>query len=205
MDGGHRRLAKKHGALLIIDDIQAGCGRTGSFFSFEDWDIEPDMVTMAKSFSGMGLPFAALLIRPEHDIWKPAEHNGTFRGNTHAFVTARVALEKFWADDAFAREVQAKGDRLKARLEEIAAHVPGATLKGRGMMRGIDVGSGALAEAICATCFEHGLIIETSGAHDEVVKVLAPLTTPDAVMDKGLDILEAAVREHTGGMKLAAE
>jgi diaminobutyrate-2-oxoglutarate transaminase len=202
---GIARLAKAHGALLIIDDIQAGCGRTGSFFSFEDWDIEPDMVTMAKSFSGMGLPFAALLIRPEHDIWKPAEHNGTFRGNTHAFVTARVALEKFWADDDFAREVQGKGDRLKARLEEIAAHVPGATLKGRGMMRGIDVGSGALAEAICATCFDHGLIIETSGAHDEVVKVLAPLTTPDAVMDKGLDILEAAVREHTGGMKLAAE
>lgn len=202
---GIARLAKKHGALLIIDDIQAGCGRTGTFFSFEDWDVEPDMVTLAKSFSGMGLPFAALMIKPEHDIWKPAEHNGTFRGNTHAFITARIALEKFWANDAFAKTVQAKGERLKERLAAIAAEVPGATLKGRGMMRGIDVGSGEMAEAICARCFENGLIIETSGADDEVVKVLAPLTTPDEIMEKGLDILADAVRAEAGSMKLAAE
>ncbi len=202
---GIARLAKEHGALLIVDDIQAGCGRTGTFFSFEDMGIEADLIPMAKSFSGMGLPMAALLVKPEHDIWKPAEHNGTFRGNTHAFVTARAALEKFWKDDAFQKEVQAKGERLKARLEEIARLVPGSRLKGRGMMRGIDVGSGERAEAICAACFQKGLIIETSGAHDEVVKVLAPLTTPDALMTKGLNILEAAVRETDRAQQAAAE
>lgn len=202
---GIARIAKKVGALLIVDDIQAGCGRTGTFFSFEEFGIEPDLIPMAKSFSGMGLPFAALLVKPEHDIWKPAEHNGTFRGNTHAFVTARVALEKFWADDAFARSVQAKGDRLGERLARMAELIPGATLKGRGMMRGIDVGSGELAGEICATCFENGLIIETSGAHDEVVKVLAPLTTPDSLMEKGLDILEQAVRAHVPTTRIAAE
>ena len=202
---GIARLAKKHGALLIVDDIQAGVGRTGSFFSFDGWGIEPDLIPMAKSLSGMGLPFAALLIKAEHDIWGPAEHNGTFRGNTHAFVTARVALEKFWSDDRFAAEVREKGAFLGRRLGEIARLVPGATLKGRGMMRGVDVGSGDLAEKICAECFRRGLIIETSGAHDEVVKVLAPLTIAESQFAEGLDILEAATRAVAGAEKIAAE
>ncbi|SEO16964.1 diaminobutyrate aminotransferase apoenzyme [Salinihabitans flavidus] len=189
---GVEKLARAHDALLIVDDIQAGCGRTGHYFSFEEMGVTPDMVTQAKSFSGYGLPFAALLIRPEYDIWSPAEHNGTFRGNTHAFVTGRVALEKFWSDESFAVEVRRKGDALRKGLEAVAAHVPGATLKGRGMMRGIDVGSGELADRICAACFERGLIIETSGAHGEVVKVLAPLTIPMEQLEAGLDIIGAA-------------
>lgn len=202
---GIERLARKHGALLIVDDIQAGIGRTGSFFSFEEMGVSPDLIPLAKSLSGMGLPFAVLLVKPEYDIWKPAEHNGTFRGNNHAFVTARVALEKFWSDDRFQKEVREKGDVLESRLGEIAGLLPGAGLKGRGMMRGIDVGSGALAEDICARCFAHGLIIETSGAHDEVVKVLAPLTVDRDIFARGLDILERAVREAAERTAIAAE
>ena len=202
---GVAKLAKEYGALLIVDDIQSGCGRTGTFFSFEEMGIEPDLIPMAKSFSGMGLPFAALLVKPEHDIWKPAEHNGTFRGNNHAFVTARVALEKFWRDDAFSKEISAKAEILRDALTRIAGLVPGARLKGRGMMQGVDVGDGDLAGDICARAFEKGLIIETSGANDEVVKVLAPLTTPEATFRKGLDILEAAARDATGTTKVAAE
>jgi diaminobutyrate-2-oxoglutarate transaminase len=202
---GIARIAKDHGALLIVDDIQAGCGRTGTFFSFEEMGIEPDLIPMAKSFSGMGLPFAALLIKPEHDIWGPAEHNGTFRGNTHAFVTARVALEKFWKDDTFQNEVAEKAEMLRAALGRIADTIPGARLKGRGMMQGVDVGNGDLAGAICARAFELGLIIETSGARDEVVKVLAPLTTPEDTFAKGLDILAQAVRDVTKTQKIAAE
>ena len=202
---GVARLAKEHGALLIVDDIQAGCGRTGTFFSFEEMGIAPDLIPMAKSFSGMGLPFAALLIKPEHDIWGPAEHNGTFRGNTHAFVTARVALEKFWKDDAFRKEIATKADMLRDALTRIADGIPGASLKGRGMMQGVDVGNGELAGDICARAFEKGLIIETSGAHDEVVKVLAPLTTPEAMFAKGLDILAEAARDVVETQKIAAE
>jgi len=202
---GIARLAKEHGALFIVDDIQAGCGRTGTFFSFEEMGIEPDMIPMAKSFSGMGLPFAALLIKPGHDIWGPAEHNGTFRGNTHAFVTARVALEKFWKDDTFQKEIATKAEMLREALERIAATIPGARLKGRGMMQGVDVGNGDMAGEICARAFEKGLIIETSGAHDEVVKVLAPLTTPKATFAKGLDILTEAARDVTATTKYAAE
>src|SRR3546814_15556398 len=115
-----------------------------------------------------------VLLKPEHDVWGPAEHNGTFRGNNHAFVTARVALEKFWQDGAFADDVRAKGEHLRERLEKIAGKHGYAT-KGRGMFRGIDVREGETASAICAACFEQGRIIATSGAHGEVVKVMAPL------------------------------
>jgi len=202
---GLQRLARKHGALLIADDIQAGIGRTGSFFSFEGMDVEPDLVPMAKSLSGMGLPFAALLLKPELDIWKPAEHNGTFRGNQHAFVTARVALEKFWADEAFQREISDKALLLSGRLEGMARALPGARTKGRGMMRGIDVGSGELASAICEECFRRGLIIETSGARDEVVKVLAPLTTTVETLERGLDILASAIAQCAPQQSIAAE
>ncbi|MGM0585942.1 MAG: diaminobutyrate--2-oxoglutarate transaminase [Pseudomonadota bacterium] len=203
---GLDRIAKKHGILLILDDIQAGIGRTGTFFSFEEMDVTPDMIPLAKSLSGMGLPFAVLLLKPELDVWKPAEHNGTFRGNTHAFVTARVALEKFWAErGAFEGEIREKAGLLEERLERIAAMVEGGRLKGRGFMRGVDVGSGELAEAICAEAFANGLIIETSGAYDEVVKVLAPLTIERETLARGLDILEAAAAKVTGAARLAAE
>ncbi|MEQ8355158.1 MAG: diaminobutyrate--2-oxoglutarate transaminase [Kiloniellaceae bacterium] len=188
---GVEKLARKHGALLIVDDIQAGCGRTGGFFSFEEMGISPDVVTLAKSLSGLGLPFAMMLLKPEHDIWGPAEHNGTFRGNNHAFVTAKVALEKFWHNGDFAAEVRGKGDHLARRLSKIAeGH--GYAIKGRGMFRGIDLRDGETASEICAACFERGLIIETSGAHDEVVKVLAPLTIKLEQLDAGLDILAEA-------------
>lgn len=199
------RIARAQGALLIVDDIQAGCGRTGTFFSFEEIGVSPDIVTMAKSLSGYGLPLAVVLVKPEYDVFGPAEHNGTFRGNNHAFVTARVALEKFWADAAFQETVAQRGAYLKRRMGAIASMLPAGRLKGRGMMIGIDVGSGALASDICARCFENGLVIETSGAHDEVVKVLCPITIDEDTLARGLDILEAAVAEIVESTRIAAE
>lgn len=199
-------IAKKHGALLIVDDIQAGCGRCGTFFSFEDMGVTPDIVTMAKSLSGFGLPMAMLLVRPEHDVFGPAEHNGTFRGNTHAFVTARVAIEKYWADDAFQKELVEKADLVRDALTDLAKIVPVGKLKGRGLMQGVDVGSGALASDICARAYEMGLVIETSGNEDQVVKVLAPLTTPVTTFRKGFDILLQAARDAVEDTtKMAAE
>ncbi len=105
------------------------------------------------------------------------------------------ALEKFWSDGRFQQTIQERGDTLRTRLAQIAEHVPGARLKGRGMFLGIDVGSGSLADDICAQCFQDGLIIETSGSRDQVVKVLAPLTIDATTFAHGLDILEQAV--HT--------
>jgi diaminobutyrate-2-oxoglutarate transaminase len=188
-------IARRHGALLIVDDIQAGCGRTGPFFSFETAGIVPDIVTLAKSVSGMGLPMAITLMRPELDAWRPGEHNGTFRGNNHAFVTATAALRHFWRDGSFEDEIEAKSDMLEARLSEMATRYPGAVVrvKGRGMMQGLEMASGHAAQRVTHACFERGLIIETSGGRDEVVKVLAPLTISGADLTMGLDILEGAI------------
>jgi diaminobutyrate-2-oxoglutarate transaminase len=187
-------IARKHGALLIVDDIQAGIGRTSGFFSFESAGIRPDIVTLAKSLSGFGLPFSLTLIRPEIDQWDPGEHNGTFRGNNHAFVTATQALELFWSDDSFEERVNRKAVRLRTALKQIAARAEFAIrVQGRGMMSGIEMTTGEIAAEVCAECFRKGLIIETSGGEDEVVKVLAPLTISDAELDAGLKILSGAV------------
>jgi diaminobutyrate-2-oxoglutarate transaminase len=186
-------IARRHGALLIVDDVQAGCGRAGSFFSFEESGVVPDLVTMAKSLSGMGLPFAVTLLRPELDCWSPGEHNGTFRGNNHAFVTATAALRHFWSDDRFAADVARRGAMIRDRLDRLACEF-GFESRGRGMMRGLDVGSGDAAAQITGEAFARGLIIETSGPRDEVVKLLAPLNIEDPLLSRGLEILAECVR-----------
>ncbi|KUM28722.1 diaminobutyrate--2-oxoglutarate transaminase [Mesorhizobium loti] len=188
-------IAHGHGALLIVDDIQAGVGRTDAFFSFEAAGLHPDIVTMAKSISGYGLPMALVLIDRKLDRWEPGEHNGTFRGNCHAFITARAALEHFWRTDSFAASVREKGNLLKNRLDQIVQKYDAsrASVKGRGMMRGIDLKSGEVAGQVISTAFQKGLIVETAGPHDEVVKCLPPLVIGEDQLSQGLDILEDAV------------
>ena len=188
-------VSQDFGALLIIDDIQCGCGRAGTFFSFEGTGIIPDIVTMAKSISGFGLPMALLMVRPQYDVLAPAEHNGTFRGNTHAFVTAKIAIEKFWSCTAFEKTIELKSRILHNGLQKIETIVPNSRLKGLSMIQGIDVGSAKLADEIVHSAFQQGLIIETSGPEDQVVKVLAPLTIEENLLLQGLDILLYATEQ----------
>ncbi|MGP4844501.1 diaminobutyrate--2-oxoglutarate transaminase [Marinobacter sp. 1Y8] len=190
------KLCKKHDILLIVDDIQAGNGRTGQFFSFEEAGIKPDIVTVSKSLSGYGLPMALVLLKRELDVWTSGEHNGTFRGNNMAFATARAALETYWKDNSFADEVKKKAGILNAGLNAISEQFKGQfKLKGRGMMQGIACSDGDLAGKICARAFEKGLIIETAGPDDEVVKCLMPLTISDEDLQQGLDLLKESVEE----------
>jgi diaminobutyrate-2-oxoglutarate transaminase len=188
-------VCRKHGILLIVDDIQAGCGRSGQFFSFEEAGIKPDLITMSKSLSGYGLPFAITLIKPEYDLWKPGEHNGTFRGNNHAFVTATAALKNYWADSHFQEALQEKIQYLSKRLQGITSKYNRSVIraKGRGFMQGLECKDGETAGNICRESFRKGLVIETSGADSQVVKCLCPLTITREELDKGLDILEQAV------------
>lgn len=190
-------VCRKHSILLIIDDIQAGCGRTGDYFSFEEAGIEPDIITLSKSLGGFGLPFAVVLMKPELDQWKPGEHNGTFRGNNLAFVTAKAALEHYWADDHFSNEVKRKGRYISNRLRGIVnAYGEGNfTTRGRGMFQGINCVNGEIAGKITRAAFKKGLIIETSGADDQVVKLLCPLVIEDQHLKEGLDIIEEAISE----------
>ncbi len=194
-------VCKRHDVLLIVDDIQAGCGRTGSFFSFEQAGIQPDIITLSKSLSGYGLPLAVVLMRPELDQWRPGEHNGTFRGNNMAFVTAKAAIDHFWSDDRFAESVRKKGDYVSARLHGIVEqHGEGnMTTRGRGLFQGLNCVSGELAGKITRAAFKKGLIIETSGADDQVVKCLCPLIISDENLARGLDIIEDSVAEVLAG------
>ncbi|MFL0809202.1 MAG: diaminobutyrate--2-oxoglutarate transaminase [Agarilytica sp.] len=190
-------VCKKHGTLLIIDDIQAGCGRTGTYFSFEEAGIYPDIVTLSKSLGGYGLPFAVVLMRPDLDLWKPGEHNGTFRGNNFAFVTAKAAIDEYWSDDEFSKSIIRKGNYISKRLEKIVAQYGEGhfSTRGRGMFQGINCVNGEIASKITKACFQQGLIIETSGADDQVVKFLCPLIISEVNIKRGIDIVEKAIQE----------
>lgn len=190
-------VCKKHDVLLIVDDIQAGCGRTGTYFSFEEAGISPDIVTLSKSLGGYGLPFAVVLIKPELDQWKPGEHNGTFRGNNFAFITAKAAIDEYWSDDSFAKEIKRKGEYVSQRLNKIVDQYGEGnfTTRGRGMFQGINCVNGELAGQITKRAFKKNMIIETSGAEDHVVKFLCPLTINDSNLKRGIDIVEQAVKE----------
>jgi len=193
---GLEKLCRKHDMLLILDDIQAGNGRTGEFFSFEFAGIHPDIVTVSKSLSGYGLPMALVLFKPELDVWNPGEHNGTFRGNNMAFVTARAAVETYWKDDTFANDVKAKTRILGDALQAICDRYPGEfRVKGRGLMRGISARNPDVTGPITRRAFELGLIIETSGPNDEVIKCLMPLTIATEDLKKGAAILAQSVDE----------
>jgi diaminobutyrate-2-oxoglutarate transaminase len=189
-------LCAGHGILLIVDDIQMGCGRTGQFFSFEAAGITPDIVCVSKSISGYGLPLALTLLRPDLDIWAPGEHNGTFRGFNPALVTGAAALRAYWQDDALPRATLAREETITVALTAIAESVPGTSVavRGRGMAHGLAFADGELAGKVSSAAFGNGLLAETAGPRGEVVKLLPPLTISDAELEEGLSVLAEAVR-----------
>lgn len=188
------KICRRWDILLIVDDVQAGCGRTGTFFSFEDAGIQPDIVCLSKSISGFGLPMALTLIKPELDEWAPGEHNGTFRGHNLAFVTATEALS-FWETDTLTQETLRKGEKVKQSLQRIADHHPDLEpeVRGRGLMMGIAFKDVDFAGKVCTEAFRRGLIMETSGPEDEVAKMLPPLIIDDEGLERGLSILEESI------------
>ncbi|MEV5149964.1 diaminobutyrate--2-oxoglutarate transaminase [Streptomyces sp. NPDC052727] len=196
--------AREHGALLVVDDIQMGCGRTGPFFSFETAGIVPDLVCLSKSISGYGTPMALTLMRPEYDVWKPGEHNGTFRGYNPAFVTGARALELFWSDRALENRTTAQGERVRRALTETARRHGLAAPRGRGLAWGLPFDRPGAAREVCDVAYRGGLLLETAGPDDEVAKVLPPLTVADEHLEQGLGILDEAVASVVGRRTLAA-
>ncbi len=191
-------LCRERGILLIVDDIQMGCGRTGPFFSFEGAGLVPDIVTLSKSLSGSGLPLAVTLIRRDLDIWQPGEHNGTFRGNNPAFVTAAAALG-FWEGqrgEKMEAATVAKGTVVEKALVEVASsyQAAGARVGGRGLVWGLTFDDPTVAAATCREAFDRGLLVETSGPDSEAIKVMPPLTISiDDELVPGLQIVADAV------------
>lgn len=197
-------LCNRRGIVLIVDDIQMGCGRTGPFFSFERAGIVPDIVTLSKSLSGIGLPLAVTLFKRELDIWQPGEHNGTFRGNNPAFVTASAALD-FWTDETFQSQTEAKGEIIRSFLEDLAGRHSdlGAEVRGRGLVWGLSFNDSGLAGKVCRHAFDRGMLLETSGPEGGVVKLMPPLNIPvDDELEEGLAILAESVEATVDDMPL---
>ena len=196
---GLRSWCTRHGILMIIDDIQVGCGRTGRFFSFEAAGVVPDLVTLSKSIGAYGLPMSILLIKPEYDIWAAGQHNGTFRGNQLAFIAATSALSWYWSDGVdgeLATAVRRKGRAVAERLAGLALEHPGTAARGVGLVHGLDLRhSGISARDVSGHCFDRGLVVETCGREDEVLKILPPLTITDEGLAEGLDILADALAQ----------
>jgi diaminobutyrate-2-oxoglutarate transaminase len=188
-------VAKDIGALLIVDDIQAGCGRTGDFFSFERAGVVPDVVCLSKSIGG-GLPMSLLLVKPEFDIWQAGEHSGTFRGNSLAFVAATSALS-LWSDLEFVQGLAERIRWLDFWCERVALEYRNVIVrgKGRGMMQGIEFASAENAKAVAERARRKGILLETCGPSDEVLKILAPLNIECDLFQEGLCRIEAAIEE----------
>ncbi len=191
-------ICRKNGILLIVDDVQMGCGRTGQFFSFERADIQPDIVCLSKSLSGYGLPMAVTLFRPELDVWEPGEHNGTFRGNNPAFVTATAALD-LWDGTDLPSQTGRKADQMEVALLALVSRFEGLDHRGLGLAQGLVFESADVTSRVIAECFERGLITETSGPVGEVAKLMPPIVISDAELNMGLEIFAEAVTAVVGG------
>ncbi|MFK0167002.1 diaminobutyrate--2-oxoglutarate transaminase [Rhizobium sp. NPDC090279] len=190
-----RDLANRHGILLICDEIQTGCGRTGPFFCFEGSQIVPDIVTVSKSISGYGFPMSLLLFKRELDVWEPGEHTGTFRGNQLAFVSASAALD-FWQDADFKARIDMNGESMRSFGLKIQKKDSSLRVRGQGAVLGIDTGptdQGRRAARIQEECFNRGLIVELCGRDDEVVKIMPPINIDTPTLNEGFAILQAAL------------
>lgn len=187
-------MCRRLDVLLIVDDIQTGCGRTGSFFSFEDAGLDPDIVILSKSLSGFGLPMSLLLIQPSLDQWKPGEHTGTFRGNNAAFVTAAEAL-RFWEGGELADGIARSSRIVRDALAALQAGQPqlGIQVRGRGLLYGLETAHPDLTLKIARDCFQRGLVVETCGGTRNVIKLLPALNIEEPVLAEGLGILTQAV------------
>ena len=193
-----RRLCDEQDILLICDDIQVGCGRTGPFFSFERAGIVPDIVTLSKSISGYGAPMSLLLMKPEHDVWKPGEHTGTFRGYQLAYVGATAALDLVESGDLHT-EVKKKSAFLEQFLNnEIAPISEKIAARGLGMIWGVDLSGfthAGLAQRVSSRAYELGLIVERVGREGAVIKMMPPLTIEMNLLETGCAILRQSILE----------
>ena len=191
-----RQLCTEEDILLIVDDVQVGCCRTGNFFSFERAGIVPDMVVLSKSIGGYGMPLSMVLFKPELDIFTPGEHNGTFRGFQLSMVTAKAGLE-FMLNNKIEDEVKRKEQIVKNYLEKEIKPLlkDGQSFRGIGLIWGIDFKDGKLSRAVLDQCFKNGLIIELAGRGDSVLKIMPALTIEDDLLLEGLNIIKKSIKE----------
>jgi 4-aminobutyrate aminotransferase/(S)-3-amino-2-methylpropionate transaminase len=198
--------AKQHGILFIADEIQTGFGRTGKLFASEHYGLVPDLIITAKSLAG-GLPLAAVTGRA--DVMEAPQVGGlggTYGGNPLACAAALAVLDAMEAERIPAH-AQRTGDRVKARFRQWAEQFPCiGDVRGLGAMIGMEIVTDresrtpdkAMTGKILAAALERGLVLLSSGTFGNTIRVLAPLTADDAVIDEGLDVMGAALEAAVG-------
>ncbi|MBX8802565.1 diaminobutyrate--2-oxoglutarate transaminase family protein [Ochrobactrum sp. MR28] len=184
-----RRLTTELGILLIIDEVQTGAGRTGTFYAFEKSGVVPDIIALSKAIGG-GLPLAVIIYHEKLDLWEPGAHAGTFRGNQLAMAAGSKTLEIIERDH-LTSHAAIIGAELKASLQHIAAQTPYiGDVRGCGLMLGLEIvdphgvpdqlghhpHGPEIASLVQREAFYRGLIVETGGRHSSVLRLLPPLT-----------------------------
>ncbi|WP_440062854.1 diaminobutyrate--2-oxoglutarate transaminase [Pseudomonas syringae] len=203
-----REVTRKHGILLILDEVQAGFGRTGKMFAFEHAGIEPDVIVMSKAVGG-GLPLAVLGFKREFDAWSPGNHAGTFRGNQMAMATGLATLEVLQRQNLPAQAAK-RGQWLREQLGLLQQRYPAmGQVRGRGLMLGIEIvderqpadhlGSfpmdPELAVAIQQHCFKQGLLLERGGRNGNVIRLLPPLIITEEQCQLVIQRFEEALKD----------
>ncbi|MFF3763614.1 diaminobutyrate--2-oxoglutarate transaminase family protein [Streptomyces sp. NPDC001922] len=198
-----RALTRDLGIPLVVDEVQTGGGRTGTWFAFESYGIEPDVVLASKSLSGVGAPVALMLYDRRLDVWAPGAHTGTFRGNQLAFASGTEAIRIFHRDDVLGN-VRRRGAQLEDGLAPLRSHPWVHEIRGRGLMWGIELAeprdarpAGDLAARVQEHALRHGLIVELGGRDDCVVRMLPPLNVTPEVIDTACAILVDAIEAVT--------
>jgi len=186
------KMANEMGAVFILDDIQGASGRHGSYFSFDDYDVDPDIIVLAKGLGGFGTPIGMLVNKPELDkAWGPGQHTGTFRGQGFSFVAGCVALEYFENED-FNKETIRKGKVIRKTLDALHVKYPNTKIRQKGMMLAIEFENAVIAKQITVKTYENGLVIGACST-GEIIKFIPPLTIEDDTLAEGLNRFVAAV------------
>jgi diaminobutyrate-2-oxoglutarate transaminase len=211
-----REITAARGIPLIVDEVQTGVGRTGTFWAVERSGIVPDVMVLSKAIGG-SLPLAVIVYRDELDAWDPGAHAGTFRGNQLAMAAGAATLD-FVRRHALHERAETLGNHMMSRLRGLAGHHACiGDVRGRGLMIGVefvdteaepdDVGAlpnaPRLAARVQQEALRRGLIVELGGRYASVVRLLPPLTITDeqaeAVLDRlaaAIDAAHAVTREH---------
>lgn len=197
---GVRDATSELGVPLIVDEIQTGCGRTGTWFAFEQHDIAPDVILASKALGGIGMPIAVVFYDERLDTWAPGAHTGTFRGYQPA-LAAGLAAVKIIQRDRILENVREQSAYVLGRLHELASqHECIEDVRGMGLMLGIEIIDPYTGEpdperalAIQRGALERGLILELGGRHDCVVRFLPPLNVSRETVDQALTILDEAL------------
>lgn len=206
-----RALTRELDIPLVVDEVQTGGGRTGTWFAFEQYGIEPDVIVASKALSGIGAPVALLLYDGRLDVWAPGAHTGTFRGNQPAFASGLEALRIIRRDDVLGN-VRRRGAQIADRLEELRDRPWVREVRGRGLMWGVELAdprdgrpAGELAGEVQARALRSGLILELGGREDCVVRMLPPLNVTAEVVQAACSILVRAVDASSPAVPSSAQ